>query len=247
MKGDRRDALPLALRAALEDQLALLASLAAEAPLGPAQARRLEALQGWVGRRLRGVGPWEGLAAFWKRPTAQSARATAVVFAHALPEISSPQALAVPFIQVSPRHERLRELISARALVFPWKIALQNPDRLLECQPGLERWVCFDAPHPGLWKTLATASGLERTTVYLACTDWTEAARAGRAPWWDEGFERHLLRSVDRVLAPTEPLLQRARALAGSDLDVELLPAPGDDGDEPLLKALFEALCRRGR
>lgn len=118
---------------------------------------------------------------------------------------------------------------------IPIDVVVARPEMLTGSFAGVaSRIVLFEFPYPGLFETLAAANAAGWITVYDVLDDWEEFHRVGQAVWYDEPFERHLIRAADAVFPINEFLAERIRELGGEDLRVV------GNGLKPGLEAISE-------
>ncbi|HSG39736.1 MAG TPA: glycosyltransferase, partial [Thermoanaerobaculia bacterium] len=118
---------------------------------------------------------------------------------------------------------------------IPLDVVLARPEMLTGAFSGMaSRIALFEFPYPGLFETLAAANAAGWITVYDVLDDWEEFHRVGQAVWYDEPFERHLIRASDAVFAINEFLAERIGGLGGEDLRIV------GNGLKPGLEAISE-------
>lgn len=103
---------------------------------------------------------------------------------------------------------------------IPIDVVTERPEMLTAAFTGLERTALFSFPYPGFFDVLAAANAEGWITVYDVLDDWEEFHRVGQAVWYDEPFERHLIRACDAVFAINDFLAARIRELGGEGLRV---------------------------
>lgn len=103
---------------------------------------------------------------------------------------------------------------------IPIDVVVERPEMLTAAFAGLERIVLFEFPYPGFFDVLAAANAAGWITVYDVLDDWEEFHRVGQAVWYDEPFERHLIRAADAVYAINDFLAARIRELGGEGIGV---------------------------
>ena len=113
-------------------------------------------------------------------------------------------------------HDRVEDGVAQ----LPLDLLVGAPRRLVSAFAGLDRTMLFEFPHPDVFELLAAANGAGWTTAYDVLDDWQEFHRVGQAIWYDEPFERHLVRACDAVFAVNPVLAERVRALGGEQVEV---------------------------
>lgn len=111
--------------------------------------------------------------------------------------------------------------LDGRVLELPGDCLLAAPMRLASCFDG-RRLVIFEYPNPAFMEILSVLNSQGWISLYDVLDDWQGFSDVGQAQWYDAGFERHMITSVDAVLAVSEPLRRRVAELGGEE--VELLP-----------------------
>ena len=103
---------------------------------------------------------------------------------------------------------------------IPIDVVVERPEMLTAAFAGIERIALFEFPYPGFFDVLAAANAAGWITVYDVLDDWEEFHRVGQAVWYDEPFERHLIRAADAVYAINDFLAARLRELDGEGTGV---------------------------
>lgn len=125
---------------------------------------------------------------------------------------------------------------------IPVDLMLEHFSRLLRQSAFHNRHFLICFPHAGFFEPIAMARAEGWTVAYDVMDDWMEFSRVGQAIWYDEEFEKHLLRTAEAVFAVNEPLARHLRTL-GCEAPVVVpngvSPAIADaDEERPLEKGV---------
>lgn len=104
---------------------------------------------------------------------------------------------------------------------IPIDLVVEQPEMLAGAfGAAASRVALFEFPYPGFFEVLAALNAQGWVTVYDVLDDWVEFHRVGQATWYEEPFERHLIRATDAVFAVNEFLAARIRSLGGEGVQV---------------------------
>jgi polysaccharide pyruvyl transferase CsaB len=98
-------------------------------------------------------------------------------------------------------------------LQIPIDLMLEHFSRFLRKSPFRNRHFLLCFPHAGFFEPIAMARAEGWTVAYDVMDDWMEFSRVGQAHWYDEAFEKHLLKTAEAVFAVNEPLARHLRTL----------------------------------
>jgi polysaccharide pyruvyl transferase CsaB len=135
-----------------------------------------------------------------------------------------------------------QDLLDRGIVQIPIDLMLEHFSRFLRKPPFRYRHFLICFPHAGFFEPIAMARAEGWTVAYDVMDDWMEFSRVGQAVWYDEAFEKHLLRTAEAVFAVNEPLGRHLRTL-GCDAPVVVpngvSPAVAEvDEERPLEKGV---------
>jgi glycosyltransferase involved in cell wall biosynthesis len=85
-----------------------------------------------------------------------------------------------------------------------------------------EKLFLIEFPHPSLFRLVNLANAYGWRTIYDIIDDWKEFSHVGQASWYEEHFERYLIKNVDSITATSEALKEKAVGFGATK--VALLP-----------------------
>lgn len=125
-----------------------------------------------------------------------------------------------------------QDYLRKNVLDFPVDLVMENEEYLYSSLADHKRIFIFAFPYPEFFPLLARANGEGWITVYDVMDDWQAFHRAGQAPWYDAGFERHLANQADLLIAVNERLGAKMRELGRRE--VAVIPNGWSEGIESI-------------
>jgi polysaccharide pyruvyl transferase CsaB len=109
--------------------------------------------------------------------------------------------------------QRHQDQLKDNIFLVPMDEIISNPDNLINAFSLYEEaLVLIEFPYPGLFEMLSIAHGAGWLVAYDVVDDWNAFHSVGQATWYEDTFERHLVRSSDLVLVIND----RLASLVGS-------------------------------
>lgn len=125
---------------------------------------------------------------------------------------------------------------------IPLDLLVGHANLIADVASATSHLALVEFPYPPLFETLCSVKTHGWAVVYDVLDDWPAFHRSGEAPWFDDAFERWLIREADEVCAVSPSLAEQIRQRSGriarvvgnaarSDLSLDCSPVVAPRGE----------------